>query len=77
VTLDRPLPILAALALEQGEYEPHSAEGRTGELYALVQLQRLHERAAEALARCPAPGRLVSFLDDYSPRHLVNNGPNM
>lgn len=66
----RALPILAALALEQGEYEPHSAEGRSGELYALVQLQRLHERAAEALARCPGTGRLASFLDDYSPRHL-------
>jgi geranylgeranyl pyrophosphate synthase len=67
----RALPTLAALALDQGEYEPHSAEGRTGELYALVQLHRLHQRAAEALARCPAPGRLSSFLDDYSPRHLV------
>jgi geranylgeranyl pyrophosphate synthase len=67
----RALPILAALALDQGEYEPHSAEGRAGELYALVQLQRLHQRAAEALAWCPAPGRLSSFLDDYSPGHLV------
>jgi geranylgeranyl pyrophosphate synthase len=71
----RTLPILAALALEQGEYEPYSAEGRTGELYALVQLQRLHERAAKALARCPAPGRLTSFLDDYSPHHLVEKTP--
>jgi len=67
----RSLPILAALALEQDEYKPHSAEGRTGEMYALVQLQRLHQRATDALALCPAPGRLPSFLDDYSPRHLV------
>lgn len=67
----RALPILAALALDQGEYDPHSAQGQTGELYALVQLHRLHQRAAEALARCPAPGCLASFLDDYSPHHLV------
>lgn len=64
----RALPILATQALDQaaGERLP-----TTGQTYALVRLQVFHQRAADALARCPAPGRLSLFLDDYSTRRLV------
>ena len=62
----RTLPILAALALDNAQYQPHSCEGKAGQLFALAQLQILHQRASEALARCPAAGRLTLFLDTYS-----------
>ena len=64
------LPILAALALDRTQYQPHSSEGKAGQLFALTQLQTLHRRAVEALARCPAPGSLTVFLDMYSPNQL-------
>ncbi len=67
----RTLPILAALALDGVHYQPDSAEGQAGQLYALAQFQALHQRAAEALARCPAPGHLARFLDVYSINHLL------
>jgi geranylgeranyl pyrophosphate synthase len=67
----RTLPILAALALDGMHYQPDSAEGQAGQLYAVAQFQLLHQRTAEALARCPAPGRLTSFLDVYSIGHLL------
>ena len=41
------------------------------DLYTLVLLQTYYQRAAQALARCPAPGRLSIFLDDYSVQPLV------
>jgi hypothetical protein len=67
----RTLPILAALTLDGMNYQPDSSEGQAGQLYAVAQLQLLHQRTAEALARCPAPGRLASFLDMYSIHHLL------
>lgn len=62
----RTLPILAAPARDSKRYTPGSTEGQVGQLYALTQVQLLHQRAAEALARCPAPGGLGLFLDAYS-----------
>ncbi len=67
----RTLPILAALAMDGTRDGPDSAEGRAGQLYALVQIQALHERAAEGLARCRVPGRLGLFLDAYAPSRLL------
>ena len=67
----RTLPILAALALDGLHDQPDSAEGQAGQLYALAQFQLLHQRAAEALARCPASGLLARFLDVYSIDHLL------
>ena len=67
----RTLPILAALALDGIDYEPDSAEGQAGQLYAVAQLQLVHQRTAEALARCPLPGGLARFLDVYSIDHLL------
>jgi geranylgeranyl pyrophosphate synthase len=67
----RTLPILAALALDGARYQSRSAEDQAGQLYAVTQFQVLHQRAAEALARCPAPGRLTLFLDLYSIGHLL------
>lgn len=69
------LPILAALALGEQRYEPGSAADRAGQLYAIAQAQLFHQRAAEALARCPAPGRLGLFLEDYSFAHLLQGKP--
>jgi hypothetical protein len=66
VEQSRSLPILATSALDPARYEPGSTSGQVGQLYALTQIQLLHGRAAEALARCPAPGRLGLFLDVYS-----------
>jgi geranylgeranyl pyrophosphate synthase len=65
------LPILAAMALDGARYEPLSTEGQAGQLYALTQVQLLHQYAAEALARCPAAGRLGLFLNVYSFDHLL------
>ena len=67
----RTLPILAALALDGMHYQPDSSEGQAGQLYALAQFQALHQRTAEALARCPAPGPMATFLDAYSINHLL------
>ena len=66
----RTLPLVALQAFEGAE-QPLQDEGQMGALYTLVQLQVFHQRAAEALARCPAPGRLSIFLDGYSTRRLV------
>jgi farnesyl diphosphate synthase len=82
VEQSRSLPILATSALDPAQYEPGSASGQVGQLYALTQIQLLHRRAAEALSRCPAPGRLGLFLDAYSfdrlsriePRHDRTSG---
>ena len=76
----RTVPIVAALALDSEgtrneEALLQSTEGRAGELYALTQAAVLHSQAAEALARCPSPGRLALFLDAYSiSRHLNAGG---
>jgi len=59
----RSLPVLVTTAVEDG----HEA----GSLYTLVRLQVYHRRAAEALGRCPAAGRLPLFLDVYSTDALV------
>lgn len=67
----RALPRLAAHTLDADGYTPGSAEGLAADLYTLVLLQTHHQRAAQALARCPAPGRLSIFLDDYSVQPLV------
>lgn len=58
----RSLPTLAVQA---------GADTETGPLYALVRLQVYHQRAAEALVRCPEAGQLMLFLDAYSTRRLV------
>jgi hypothetical protein len=75
----RSLPILAALAMAGGDEPPDevlvdSAEGEGGRLYALVQAELLHQVASDALALCPAPGRLSLFLDSYSTGRLLAGG---
>lgn len=71
----RALPILASKAVDQGlepgGYQPESIEGQTGQLYAVLQLGILHQRTAEALAKCPTAGSLPLFLDEYDPSRLV------
>ena len=75
----RTLPILAALEmgwedrLARSEVEDPSGLKQAGRLYALTQAGLLHREAADALARCPAPGRLSLFLDAYSVQHLVRD----
>ena len=69
----RSLPLLAAQSLGPPADEPGSAEAQAGNLYALVRLQAYHQRAAAALARCPAPGRLAIFLEEYSTGHLAQS----
>ena len=75
----RSLPILAALAMTGGsgaadEALVGSAEGEGGRLYALVQVELLHQQAMDALACCPAPGRLSLFLESYSTGQLLAGG---
>ena len=76
----RTLPIVAALALDEDGARDQgsvlqSPEGRAGELYTLAQVGLLHQQAVDALAHCPARGRLSLFLDAYSiERHLVSGG---
>ena len=75
----RSLPILAALAMAgdsgaPGETLVGSAEGEGGRLYALVQAELLHQQAVDALALCPAPGRLSLFLESYSTGQLLAGG---
>ena len=67
----RTLPILAALSQDKNQYQANSAEAQAGQLYALAQLQVLREKATDALARCPEPGRLGRFLDVYSIDRLL------
>jgi geranylgeranyl pyrophosphate synthase len=71
----RALPILAASAVYQVPegryYQRESIEGQTGELYTLLQISLAHQRTSEALARCPAPGNLLRFLDEYDPGRLI------
>ena len=72
----RTLPMLATLALakqSEGQCDP-PADGtleQGGKLYAVMQAALLHQQTAEALARCPAPGRLSLFLDAYAPEMFV------
>jgi hypothetical protein len=74
----RTLPILAALEMSrEGRSAPDGPEDpsglrQAGRLYALTQAGLLHQEAADALARCPASGRLSLFLDAYSVQHLVS-----
>ena len=74
----RTLPILVALEMghegrtAQDEPEDPSGLKQAGRLYALTQAVLLHQEAADALARCPATGRLPLFLDAYSVQHLVS-----
>jgi geranylgeranyl pyrophosphate synthase len=69
------LPVVAALAIDETQggatHWQHSTEGQAGQLYSLLQLSLLHQRAAEALSRCPAPGGLGRFLEEYDPGRLV------
>jgi hypothetical protein len=71
----RALPILAAKAVDQGleetGYRPQSVGGQTGQLYTVLQLGLLYGRTSEALARCPASGKLPHFLDEYDPGRLA------
>jgi hypothetical protein len=67
----RSLPVVAAAGLAKASYDRRSVEGQAGDLYALVRLQAYHQRATEAIDRCPTAGRLSLFLDTYSTRHLV------
>ena len=67
----RSLPILASQAIKEMASGPSPKEEQIGPLYALVQLQVFHQRAAAALARCPAAGRLSLFLDIYATAPLV------
>lgn len=72
----RTLPVLATLALagrneEQGEPPPAGILEQGGRLYAVMQAALMHQQAAEALAGCPAPGRLSLFLDAYAPEMFV------
>jgi geranylgeranyl pyrophosphate synthase len=68
----RTLPILAELALAR-QSDPPAADTlkQGGKLYAVMQAALLHQQAAEALARCPAAGRLSLFLDAYAPEQFV------
>jgi hypothetical protein len=76
-THQRTLPILAALAMAgggeraQGELEERLRLQEGGRLYAFTEAALLHQEATEALARCPAPGRLALFLDAYSLERLA------
>jgi geranylgeranyl pyrophosphate synthase len=67
----RSLPILAAQAVEGMAPDPLPEVAQAGPLYALVRLQVYHQRAAEALDRCPATGRLTLFLDAYATQPLI------
>jgi geranylgeranyl pyrophosphate synthase len=67
----RSLPIVTAQTIERMEPGSSPEEGPVGSLYTLVRLQVFHQRATEALARCPEEGRLAIFLDSYSTRRLV------
>jgi hypothetical protein len=71
----RALPVLAAQAVDQGlertEYRPESVGAQAGQVYTVLQLGFLYQRAAEALARCPAAGSLLRFLNEYDPGRLV------
>jgi geranylgeranyl pyrophosphate synthase len=63
----RALPILAALAMDQSQ-----SDGRlAGQLYTVLQLGFLYQRASEALAMCPAPGSLPRVLKEYDPGRLA------
>ena len=67
----RSLPILATQALEGMQSDPLQEGGQVGSLYALVQLQVFHQRAADALDQCPEAGRLSLFLDAFGTHRLV------
>jgi hypothetical protein len=67
----RGLPILAAQALGQMALDSAPEGGAVGPAYLLVRFQVYHRRAAEILARCPAPGRLPLFLVLYSMSPLL------
>lgn len=67
----RSLPIVTTQTMERMEPGSSPEKGPVGSLYTLVRLQTFHQRAAEALARCPEEGRLALFLDSYSTRRLV------
>jgi len=76
----RSLPILATQAIKEMASGPSPKEEQIGPLYTLVQLQVFHQRAAAALARCPAAGRLSLFLDIYATAPLVERaqrGPDI
>ena len=73
----RSLPVVASAALAEAAYDQRSAGGQAGDLYALVRLQAYHQRATEALDRCPTAGCLSLFLDTYSTRHLVERASQM
>jgi len=63
----RALPILAELAMHQSQPDVRLA----GQLYAVLQLGLLYQRASEALATCPALGSLPRVLEEYDPGRLA------
>jgi hypothetical protein len=67
----RSLPILTTQMAEKMSPGSSPEEEQVGSLYTLVRLHIFHQRATEALARCPEEGRLGLFLDNYSTRRLV------
>lgn len=67
----RSLPIVTTQTMERMQPGSSPEEGPVGSLYTLVRLQTFHQRATEALARCPEEARLALFLDSYSTRRLV------
>jgi geranylgeranyl pyrophosphate synthase len=68
---ERSLPLLAVRAVQKMQPALSGEGGGVGPLYALVRLQVFHQRAVEALARCPEAGRLPLFLESYATRHLA------
>jgi len=74
--LQRGLPSLATMAMEGAPTrvgdESESSEGQAGQLFTMLQLALYHQQASDALARCPEPGGLPSFLDQFSPDRLAD-----
>jgi hypothetical protein len=69
----RSLPMLAALRMRQDQMLDRSQELVGGQLYAIVQIEMLHQRAAGALDRCPERGRLALFLDKLAVQEVLDD----
>lgn len=67
----RGLPAVVARSASNEVDFPMAETERAAMLYALVRIKVYHRRAAKALARCPAAGRLPRFLDVYSPGRMI------
>jgi hypothetical protein len=62
----RSLPVLAASEMKRDRTLDVAQELVGGQIYTIVQIEMLHQRAAEVLARCPEAGRLALFLDNLT-----------